>query len=447
MTTIPTKGLRVGVASRDISPLKPMFLVGYPHVPRISTGVHDPLLVSAIFFDDGKTPLLAIALDLLFVSAETVCDWRQAIEQTAGIPASRIVISATHTHSGPITAELLAWRDDPVVPAIDPDYMAFLKQRVVEAAVAARQSAVPAQLAVTAAIAERLGGNRISAVDGPSDPEAGILFARRRDNAEPLALQMIYSMHPTVMHEDSTLVSSDFPAFTRRYLEAALSGAKVIYHTGPSGNLSPRYHVKAQTFAEAERLGNLLGETVLRAVHALREEDFADDISLDAVSERVAIPSRSYPSVVCARENLQRAQADYQTLQREGAPRGQVRTAECTIFGAEEVVTLAQAEASGELEEWHRRYARAEVQVLRVGGAFLVALPGELFVEYALHIKHACQGRTFVVNLANGELQGYIVTPEAEKAGGYEAQMSMFSAAAGDILTSVAVKLIQELAT
>jgi hypothetical protein len=435
------------VASRDISPLKPMFLVGYPHVPRISTGVHDPLLVSAICFDDGKTPLLALALDLLFVSAETVCDWRQAIEQTAGIPASRILISATHTHSGPITADLLAWRDDPVVPAIDPDYMAFLKQRVVEAAVAARQSAVPARLAVTAAIAERLGGNRISPVEGPIDPEAGILFARRRDNGEPLALQMIYSMHPTVMHEDSTLVSSDFPAFTRRYLEAALSGAKVIYHTGPSGNLSPRYHVKAQTFAEAERLGNLLGEAVLRAVHALREEDFADDISLDSVNARVAIPSRSYPSVDCARENLRRAQADYQRLQREGAPRGQVRTAECTIFGAEEVVTLAQAEASGELEEWHRRYARTEVQVLRVGGAFLVALPGELFVEYALRIKRACQGRTFVVNLANGELQGYIVTPEAEKAGGYETQMSMFSAASGDILTSVAVKLMQELAT
>jgi hypothetical protein len=447
MKTTPPKGLRVGTASRDISPLKPMFLVGYPHVPRISTGVHDPLLVSAICFDDGETSLLAVALDLLFVSAETVCEWRRAIEQAAGIPASRILISATHTHSGPITAELLAWRDDPVVPAIDPEYMAFLKHRVVEAAVTARQSAVPARLAVTAAIAERLGGNRISPVDGPIDPEAGILFARRRDNDEPLAIQMIYSMHPTVMHEDSTLVSSDFPAFTRRYLEAALSGAKVIYHTGPSGNLSPRYHVKAQTFAEAERLGHLLGEAVLRAVQALREEDFADVISLDAVSELVAIPSRSYPSVVSARENLQRARADYLRLQREGAPRGQVRTAECTVFGAEEVVTLARAEASGELEEWHRRYARAEVQVLRVGGAFLVALPGELFVEYALRIKRACKGRTFVVNLANGELQGYIVTPEAEKAGGYEAQMSMFSAAAGDVLTSAAVKLTQELAT
>jgi neutral ceramidase len=249
------------------------------------------------------------------------------------------------------------------------------------------------------------------------------------------------------MHEDSTLVSSDFPAFTRRYLEVALSGAKVIYHTGASGNLSPRYHVKAQTFAEAERLGNILGEAVLRAVRALREEDFTDDISLSAGSEWVALPSRSYPAVDRAMENLQGAQADYGRLQREDAPWGQVRTAECAIFGAEAVVTLAKAEASGELEEWRRRYTRAEVQALRVGGTFLVALPGEMFVEYALRIKRESPGRTFVVSLANGELQGYIVTPEAEAAGGYEAQMSLFSAAAGDALTSTSLKLIQDLAT
>jgi hypothetical protein len=56
--------LRAGVAVRDISPRKPMFLVGYPHVQRISTGLHDPLLASALHLSDGATYLLLIGVDI-----------------------------------------------------------------------------------------------------------------------------------------------------------------------------------------------------------------------------------------------------------------------------------------------------------------------------------------------------------------------------------------------
>ena len=68
-------------------------------------------------------------------------------------------------------------------------------------------------------------------------------------------------MHPTVLHEDSTLVSGDFPAMTRQYLQEHVLGADcpVLYHTGPSGNQSPRHVTRANTFDEAERLGGLLG--------------------------------------------------------------------------------------------------------------------------------------------------------------------------------------------
>ena len=46
--------LQAGVAIRDLSPRKPLFLVGYPHMPRTSTGMHDALLASALFLSDGK---------------------------------------------------------------------------------------------------------------------------------------------------------------------------------------------------------------------------------------------------------------------------------------------------------------------------------------------------------------------------------------------------------
>ena len=52
----------------------------------------------------------------------------------------------------------------------------------------------------------------------------------------------------------------------------------------------------------------------------------------------------------------------------------------------------------------------------------------------------------FISTLSNGELHGYVVTPEAEKARGYEAQMSLFPSAAGSLFVDKSLELIGELA-
>ena len=85
------------------------------------------------------------------------------------------------------------------------------------------------------------------------------------------------------------------------------------------------------------------------------------------------------------------------------------------------------------------------MQVFRVGDAYLAALPGEHFVEYGLEIKRRAPGRAFVIANANGELQGYIVTPEAAAAGGYEAAWALFRPESGARLVETAVGLMREL--
>jgi hypothetical protein len=82
------------------------------------------------------------------------------------------------------------------------------------------------------------------------------------------------------------------------------------------------------------------------------------------------------------------------------------------------------------------------VQVLRIGDTFIAGLPGELFVEYGLAIKRRAPGRAFVVSLANGELQGYIVTAEAS---GYEADLGIFAPEAGGVMVEAAVGLMEQL--
>lgn len=436
--------LSAGVAVRDISPRKPLFLVGYPHKPRTSNGIHDPLLASALYLSDGATPLVLIAVDILFVPAPSVRICRTAISKATGVPSGNILISATHTHSGPVINEVLAWKNDPVVAPPDPDYLEQFHQGIIEAAVAAHATAEPARLAVTSAIAEGVGGNRLDP-NGVFDSEVGLMAIQRQRDDRWLALNLIYGMHPTVLHEDSRLVSSDFPHFTRRQIAEAFPDVTTLYHLGPCGNLSPRHHVKAQTFAEAERLGRRLGASVVRTLRSLTPVDFCDELKLAAILREVELVDNSFPSVAEAEVSLNQARERYEQLKRSGAPRAEVRTAECVIFGCEEALTLAQAQASGELAKWQERYRRAEVQVLRIGELFLAAVPGEQFVEYGLEIKQRAPHRAFIISLANGELQGYIVTPEAAVAGGYEAAFALFRPESGRRMVNAALEMMEAL--
>jgi neutral ceramidase len=458
--------LRAGAASRDISPTRPMFLFGYAHVPRLSNGTHDPLLVAALYLHDSgprarlegqhrrgaqsrglgevsgeANAVLFVAADVLMLSHDVIRACRATVGRQTGIPEGNILISTTHTHSAPVTANLLAFRDDHVVPPADPEYLDRVSGAIVEAAVEAQASAVPACAAVTRAIVAGIGGNRHDP-NGPRDPEVGILYLRELRTGRPLALSAIYSMHPTVLHEDSTLASADFPGYARLLLAEGLPGVKVLYHTGPSGNQSPRYHVSGQTFAEAERLGRALGAAILDAVRALRDSDFSTEVPVAAAQAFVELPGRHLPTVKEAEQALAAAVAQFERLKAEGAPHGPTRTAEVAALGAEEQFTLARAQEQGELEVLRRDYTPVEVQVLRVKDTFFAGLPGELFVEYGLEIKAGAPGRSFVISLANGELQGYIVTPDAA---GYEASFSIFAPQAGHVLVEAALELMYRL--
>lgn len=436
--------LCAGVAVRDISPLKPLFLAGYPHVPRISTGVHDPLLASALYLTDGATPLLLLGVDILFVSAQSAEFCRAAIHQATGVPPASILIGATHTHSGPLTTTILAWKEDPIVPPPDPEYMEQFHRGIIEAAIASHAAAEPARLAVTSATADGVGGNRLDPA-GPFDAQVGLLAVQRKRDGRFLALDLIYGMHPTVLHEDSRLVSSDFLHFTRQHIGEAFAGLVTVWHLGPCGNLSPRHHVKGQTLAEAERLGRRLGEVVVCSLRLLADADFRDDVALAAGQRKVELVPNAFPPVGEAQASLREACGRYEELKRAGASSAAVRTAECVVFGCEESLTLARAQTSGEVAQWQERYRSAEVQSFRIGDLFVAALPGEQFVEYGLEIKSRAPGRTFVISLANGELQGYIVTPEAGIAGGYESAFALFRPESGARMVTATLNLLQEL--
>jgi neutral ceramidase len=445
MPTPSAPPLLSGFGRADLTPDTPCFLAGYPHVARTATGLHDPLLASALVLESAGTRVALVSIDWLFVSAEWVRLCRERVASATGIPARAVLIAATHTHSGPLTAEVLAWREDPVVPPPDPDYLEESLRRVTEAVAEAVRSLRPAEARwVRADVAGIAGGNRIDP-RGAEDPEAGLLVLRDAGGGPVRQLLTVYGMHPTVLHEDSTLYSSDFIHYTRDHLENAFPGARVVYLNGVCGNQSPRRVVRGQTFSEAERIGVALGGKMAEAIRTAPPVSTGGGFEIEVLSAGLSLRGKHFPDPGTAREKLEAARLREQHLRASGAGHAEVRTAECTVFGAEEVYTLAKAEAEGAVEALRQRYAQAEVQVIRLGPCALTAWPGEFFAEYALSLKEAAPLPVFPVSLANGELQGYVVTPEAEAAEGYEAQMSLFPAETGGAFVRETLRLLHRL--
>ena len=86
----------------------------------------------------------------------------------------------------------------------------------------------------------------------------------------------------------------------------------------------------------------------------------------------------------------------------------------------------------------------AEIQIIRIGNWNFVGWPGECFIEYSLEVKNHLPD-TFVIELANGEMQGYIVTQEAAEKGGYEASNALFSYQSGQILVDKTIEILDEM--
>jgi neutral ceramidase len=439
---LPETGLWAGAATADLTPQSSVFLFGYPHVPRHSTGVHDRLETAALFLRSGRHQALFFANDLIFVSRKLVTEVRMRLSARTGVPVNAIVVTATHTHSGPVTVDCVSNSADLVVPKADPAYLEWVTCNMVEAGCAAVLAAVPAEAGLAVARAESIGTNRHDP-EGPADPDVPVLVVRARADHQPLAFMVSYAMHPTVLHEDSTLISGDFPHFARQYLRdrgMAPAGCPILYHNGASGNQSPRHVTKANTFAEARRLGERLGEAIASVIPGLV---YTPLLPLVVRTASVPLVVRTMPSVSEAEACAQAARVRFENLRNMAAGRAEVRTAECDWYGAEETVALARAEADGRLQAVVESCAPAEIQVIGLGPWKFVLWPGEFFVEYALEVKTRSP-HTFVITMANGELQGYIVTPEAVARGAYEATNALFSSDNGGRVVEATLALLSE---
>ena len=431
---------KAGAAFANITPKKPHFLHGYPFVERTSTGINDWLLSSALYLTDGIESVIFITNDILYVNKSLVSNVRKAISEATGVSAANIMVGATHTHSGPVTVDCVIMENDKVVPHADPAYIHYLERQIVHSACEAFRNAVPAKIGFTVADGTGIGTNR-RAPDAPADLEIPVLMVKDLKD-EWIACMLVCSMHPTVLHEDSTLYSGDFPAYARDILQKRVFGCEcpVLHFTGAAGNQSPRHVTKSNTFDEAARIGGIIADAVKKKLDTGIEYDLSPEISCQ--QELVDLPRRIFPDVEWATSNRNQALDRFQLLKKTSGNPQEIRTAEVDWFGAEELLFLSQQAAKGALEDACKNCLPAEIQIIKIGTRSFVSWQGEVFVEYALALKSKFSN-TFLITLTNGELQGYIVTEEAVQNNYYEASNSLFHYSGGEILLSKTFEMLK----
>ena len=280
--------IRVGAAAVEVSVPPGTRMSGFAAREEPSVGVHDALTVRALVIDDFCWVTVDVCgLDL------TTC---RTIAERIPFRDGHAVISATHTHAGPcVTRGGLGRCDSEILDAIT------------AAAAAAAKDAANAQEPCRAYY-ESFSGLDIARnrrhPERAIDPELQVVVFKR-DDGTVNAWLVQYPCHPVVLGADNRLISGDYPAFVRSHLERAAPGSTAVFLTGAAGDLNTGHSAESsysqasaqrRTFAEAERIGQLLGEAALRARTSSRPLDSITLAAADSVELRFEVLDAPSPA-------------------------------------------------------------------------------------------------------------------------------------------------------
>ena len=440
--------LKAGVAEMDITPPVGHRMAGY-FDERLATGTHDPLKAKAIVLQQGQEKFAFAFCDLVGVSLHVSTNARARFSQLTGIPVANIMISATHSHTGPSFDDVR--RDffheqamaklgkDPQEEIYYPD---FLAERLVAVLSAANHKLMPAALFAGTANQEGQSFNRrfhmkngtvafnpgqlnptIVKPAGPIDPEIGLLLVRGADGARAHGGLTVFACHCDTV--GGTEFSADYPFFLQQALRQEFGSDFIsAFAAGTCGdinhiNVAVKESVKG--LAVAERLGTTLAKTAL-AAHA----------QLPAMTRpRLAVKSQRL-TVPLQEVTPERAKAAWSRLE-------MLKTGEGGFL--EKVEAVKAVDLANRGKTWPM-----EVQVFRLDNdTAIVGLPGEIFVELGLAIKRASPfKRTFVLSLCN-DRPGYVPTLKAFNEGSYEVVNSRVKPGVGETLVETAIDLLKQL--
>jgi Neutral/alkaline non-lysosomal ceramidase, N-terminal len=438
---VPPAELRAGAAAVAITPPAGIPMAGY-YSERGAQGIHDDLFAKAIVIEQGGTKAALVALDLIAAPRDLVEDARAAIERACYVPGANVMISATHSHTGPIvdTKNRFGGQSELVK-----SYRGSLPSKIAEAVRQAESRLTAVTLSGARGQESSIAFNRrfhmkdgtvgwnpgkgnpkIIKPAGTIDPDVPVLFFETADK-KPVATYVNYAVHLDNIGEP--LISADMPATLSRCL-ADFTGPEMVtlFTAGCCGDVNHvdvHWNAPQRGFANPARMGIILAGEVLRTWPRLAPIDPAP---LRVKSEKVTLPLAKFE-----KDDIEQAQATVARMSGEASK----RPAFMEMVQAFKVLDVA--ERNGKPHE-------VEVQVIALGDDVAwVSLPGEIFTELGLAIKQDSPfPTTIIAELANG-LLGYIPSRRAYAQGNYEVVSARCGPGSGELLVDAAVKMLQEL--
>jgi len=415
------KQFRAGAFAQDITPDWFPIVVNGGFQPHYANKAHDPLHARCLVLDDGRGPVAIVVVDSCVLDRAICEEAKRLAEKLTGIPANRMFISATHTHSAPAAVGALG---------TDPDerYRRLLPGKIAEAIGRAQKNLAVAQIGWAVGslpgvpqcrrwiarpdkIKEDPFGEKTTRAtmhpgyrnpdweepSGPMNPDVPVIALRRPDG-RPIALLSSFSIH----YVGAPALSADyFGVFARRIGE--LIGAKKTGADPPfvgilANGVSGDAYLRDYSRREPEKFDyHSIAEIVAQeAAAAYRRIAWHDWLPLAVAEEDLELAVRP------ARVEWGRKIMDQ--IRQEGRPLKSL-----TDFYAREQVLLAEMPATRLLK----------LQVIRLGTLAMVGIPCEVFAITGLRIRAASPFEyTFTVMLANG-WDGYLPPPEQMAMGGY----------------------------
>ncbi len=439
---VAAQDLQVGVAQVDITPPPGAPMAGY-YFNRAAEGVHDPLLAKAMVLDGNGIRLALVTCDLLSMPGDIARQARARIADDPGIPPAHVLISATHTHTGPVLLTgQIRYNLEGEMRRIGEQYARDLPARIHMAVAQAAANLQPARLHRASTKQATLTFNRrfwmkdgtigwnpgkrnpnIVRVAGPIDPEVAVLYVETIQG-KPLAALVNYALHLDTV--GGMRYSADYPSTLASSLGRARGdGFFTLFTLGAAGNLN---HIDVSTarpqkgHEEAARIGTVLAASVLDALQSMESVPAG---ALKASSRIVPLPLAAI------------APGELETARATAATFGTPSPAPfLELVKASRIVAVAERNGAP---------IQAEVQVFSIGrDVAWVALPGEIFTELGLAIKLASPFPwTSIVTLANDN-PGYIPDRKAHAQGAYEAVSARVAPGAGELLVDAATKALIE---
>ena len=398
--------LHVGFAETDITPKPGSQSPGGMEARRLDE-VHDPLKAVAMVIKGEKATIALVGIDSLFITEDTTARARAIVFRETRIPGADVLIGASHTHGGGPIATCFE-------SEADPEYMELVATRVAEAIGSAYRSLHAAELGDGIGHEPSISFNRrflmrngrqvthpgkgnpdVVKPAGPIDPDVGIIAARS-PAGDLLGLFVNFACHLTVMGGNG--FTADYVYHLRETLRRHYTKPQlpVGFLLGAAGDVTQVDNLRpGREFGDdwARMFGFALAAETIQTIERMSWQKAA---VIQAAQTFVSIPVRN------ARE------ADRAT---PSLGLGSGSNVDKIYAREREFVDQERA---------RRPVIPCEVQAMRIGDLGIVTNGAEFFCQLGLDIKAASPfTRTWVVSLANGWI-GYVPTPTAYYAGGYE---------------------------